>query len=100
MQKRISSWVLFWVMCVGVMILMIGQRPSLQARGQQDGPGPTIRIAGHSLTWTAAAALTVRMARSTRASLRDEAAQRQREFEAAQTRTAQRPPEPRESDQV
>jgi hypothetical protein len=66
MRLPISSWSLFIIMTLGLIVLLVGQRPELQGTEGQGGPGKVVRIVGHSITWGAAAALTVRMIRSSR----------------------------------
>lgn len=75
MRVPISSWSLFIIMTLGLIVLLVGQRPELQA--SEDGPGPAkaVQIVGHSITWSAAAALAVRMVRSARSSSSSDAGQ-------------------------
>lgn len=81
MLQRVNSWLLFCVMTVGVFLLMVGARPGLQATDHHGGAGPTVSIVGHSLTWTSAAVLAVRMLRSSRSGIQHE--QRERELNYA-----------------
>lgn len=67
MRVPLSSWSLFIITTLGLIVLLIGQRPEL-AGSEDEGPGPgrAVRIVGHSISWSAAAVLTVRMIRSAR----------------------------------
>jgi hypothetical protein len=71
----ISSWSLFIIMTLGVLVLLVGVRPELQGSEDRPGPGRKVEIVGHAITWSAAAALVVRMVRSTRAASSPEAGQ-------------------------
>lgn len=62
----ISSWTLFIITTVGLIVLLIGQRPELAGHEGRGGPGKTVQIVGHVIAWSAAAVLTVRMIRSAR----------------------------------
>lgn len=67
MRVPVSSWSLFIIMTLGLIVLLVGQRPELQG-SEEEGPGPgkAVQIVGHSISWSAAAVLTVRMIRSAR----------------------------------
>lgn len=75
MRVPVSSWSLFIIMTLGLIVLLVGQRPELQASEDGPGPGKAVRIVGHSITWSAAAALTVRMVRSARSGSSSDAGQ-------------------------
>ena len=66
MRLPISSWTLFIITTLGLIMLLVAQRPELQGPEGQPGPERVVRIIGHTLAWGAAAALTVRMVRSSR----------------------------------
>jgi hypothetical protein len=66
MRVPVSSWSLFIILTLGLIVLLVGQRPELQGAEGERGPGRGVRIVGHSITWSAAAVLTVRMIRSAR----------------------------------
>jgi hypothetical protein len=62
----ISSWTLFIITTLGLVMLLVAERPALQGPEGQPGPARVVRIIGHTLAWSAAAALAVRMVRSSR----------------------------------
>jgi hypothetical protein len=66
MRLPVSSWSLFIIMTLGLLVLLVGQRPELEGSEGRSGPGQAVRIVGHAITWSAAAALTVRMIRGAR----------------------------------
>jgi hypothetical protein len=66
MRVPLSSWSLFIIMTLGLIVLLVGQRPELAGPEGRGGPGKTVQIVGHSIAWSAAAVLTVRMIRSAR----------------------------------
>ena len=64
LKEFTSSWVLGMALFSGIVVLMFGQRPELQA---PPGEGPTkIQVVGHALTWTPATILAYRMVRGVR----------------------------------
>ena len=75
MRVPISSWSLFIITTMGLIVLLIGQRPELAGSEGRGGPGKVVQIVGHSIAWSAAAVLTVRMIRSARSSSDSEAGQ-------------------------
>jgi hypothetical protein len=66
MRLPISSWTLFIITTFGLVLLLVAQRPQLQGEDGRMGPGQVVGIVGHTITWGATAALTVRMIRSVR----------------------------------
>jgi hypothetical protein len=66
MRLPLSSWSVFIIMTLGLIVLLVGQRPELQGSEGRSGPGKTVQIVGHVITWSAAAVLTVRMVRGVR----------------------------------
>jgi hypothetical protein len=62
----ISSWTLFIITTLGLILLLVAERPELQGPEGQPGRARIVRILGHTLAWGAAAVLTVRMVRSQR----------------------------------
>jgi hypothetical protein len=66
MRVPLSSWSLFIIMTLGLIVLLVGQRPELAGSEGRDGPGKVVQIIGHSIAWSSAAVLTVRMIRSAR----------------------------------
>lgn len=72
MRERVSaSWIWFFILTFGLLVLMVGARPELQpTRGREQAPGPTIEMVGHAITWSAGSVLVIRLARSTHAQLR------------------------------
>jgi hypothetical protein len=66
MRVPLSSWSLFIIMTLGLIVLLVGQRPELARPEGRGGPGKVVQIVGHSIAWSAAAVLTVRMIRSVR----------------------------------
>lgn len=75
MRVPISSWSLFIITTMGLIVLLIGQRPELAGSEGRGGPGKVVQIVGHSIAWSAAAVLTVRMIRSARSSSDPQAGQ-------------------------
>jgi hypothetical protein len=63
------------IMTVGLIVLLVGQRPELAESEGRGGPGKLVQIVGHSVAWSAAAVLTVRMIRSARSSSDPQAGQ-------------------------
>jgi hypothetical protein len=66
LAKLNNSWTLFLGLLVGIVLLMFSQRPDLQSRTDDTGPGKTIAIFGHVLTWSSASVLGYRMVRGIR----------------------------------
>jgi hypothetical protein len=75
MRVPLSSWTLFIIMTLGLIVLLVGQRPELSGPEGRSGAGKTVQIVGHSIAWSAAAVLTVRMIRSARSSSNQEITQ-------------------------
>jgi hypothetical protein len=75
MRVPLSSWNLFIVMTLGLIVLLVGQRPDLRGPDDDPGPGRAVRIVGHSISWSAAAVLAGRMIRSARSGSEAQTAQ-------------------------
>jgi len=72
MRKRSSVlWGVFYVLTLGIIVLMISARPELQPTPRHpDAIGPEIAIVGHILTWGPGAFLIARMVVATRVQIR------------------------------
>lgn len=88
MPHRINSWLLTCTLALGTLLIMVGVRPELRSR-DHSGPGVALQAVGHTLTWSSATVLAVRMARSSRNTIQQE--QRERELAYARARLQSRP---------
>jgi hypothetical protein len=66
LAKLTNTWTVFLGLMLGVFLLMFSQRPEMQSRRGETGPGNGIAITGHVLTWSAAGVLAYRMLRGIR----------------------------------
>ena len=69
-QLPISSWTLFIICTVGLSLMLVAERPELNTSHGRTTPGQVVEVVAHTLTWGAAAALTVRMIRSARRAMK------------------------------